>query len=148
MQILHVNMPAVGTQKFARFPGTTGDFASTADDAAFSAPTDFSLLFLGSLDDWSPVGGMAFLTHFLNTGNQRAFSFLQAGEADVGNLRLSLSTNGSTVSTVNASAAHGFTDGTTHWILVTRASGSGDVKFYTAPYTPGDMSPPDRKSVV
>ena len=125
--------------KFCRFPGTSGDYASAPDNAAFSALTDFSVLCLVSLDDWTPATSNIFAAHSTNTGNQRSWNFAQITG---NNLRLNLSTAGTALTAHTADAAHGFTDGTVHWVMVTRASASGDVKFYTAAYVPGSVAPP------
>jgi hypothetical protein len=124
---------------FCRFPGTSGDYASTPDNAAFSAMSNFSVMALVSLDDWTR--GDTFMAHRLTTGNQRAFTFYCAA---AGTLGLDTSSDGTGAgTTVNAStSATGFTDGTLHWVLVTRNSSDGAVKFYTADYVPGSTVPP------
>lgn len=123
-----------------RFPGTSGDYGSAPDDAAFSALSDFSVVVLASLDDWTPpTTSNTFMGHQNTVGDQRSWNFTQVNAS---NLRLAISTDGITLSNHLATAAHGFTDGTAHWLLVTRDATSADVKFYTADVVAGSVAPP------
>lgn len=131
--------PRPNAYKLARFPGTSGDYASTPDNAAFSALTDFSVAALVSLDDWTPAANNTVLGHFSTTGDQRSHAFQVRV---TGELRLNLSTTGTGSTGYDSVSTVGFTDGTPHWILVTRASASGEIKFYTADYTAGVVTPP------
>lgn len=123
----------------ARFPGTSGDYATAPDNAAFSALTDFSVVALVSLDDWTPAAFTDIASHHSTTGNQRSWRF---GVDTAGRLALVLSTNGTAASTFMSTVATGFTDGTKNWVLVTRASASGNLNFYTAAYSAGTFTPP------
>jgi hypothetical protein len=125
----------------ARFPGTSGDYASTPDDAAFSALTNFSVLYLGSLTDWTPAAQTTLVSHLLTTGNQRAWRVYVKTDGVLGLQTTSDGTGGT--STLNESTvANSFTNGTINWILITRNSTTGVVKFYTAAYVLGSVAPP------
>lgn len=113
----------------ARFPGTSGDYASTPDNAAFSALTDFSVLLRVAADDWTPAAVGDFAAQYVVSGNQRSWIFRTN---TAGNFVLALSTSGTAATTYPSTATNGLTNGTTYWVLVTRASASGDIKFYTA----------------
>lgn len=118
----------------------TNDSISTPDNAAFSALGDFSLVFLFSANDFTPAGQQTVASHLTTTGNQRSWRFFLQTD---GTWNLQLSTNGSTSSTATSSAASGYTDGVVRWGLITRATGTGDVKFYTGPVWDGaSVAPP------
>lgn len=132
-------VPHIPAVYYAVFPGASGDYASTPDNAAFSALGDFSIVARLSADDWTPATLQVIASQYNSTGNQRSwfFAFLATGE-----LRLAVSTDGSSISgSATSTAAPSFTDATTYWVLVTRTSSSGDVKFYTAADT-GSSTPP------
>ena len=128
-------------RRLARFPGTSGDYASTDDNAAFSALTDFSVLFLGSLDDWTPGTLQAIISQYGGAGD-RSWRFTVLGTASSYVLRLLMSSDGTATFFADSTVAPTVTDATVYWILFTRESASGEVKFYQAAHTAGMLTPP------
>lgn len=128
--------------RLARFPGSGGAYASTPDSAAFSALGSFSMIFLGSMADYTPGADQSIMGHLATTGSQRSWRLSMNGSTNIGKFQMQTSSNGSS-NTINVcSVTSGISDGDVKWILVTRNTSNGQVKFYTAPFTPGDVSPP------
>lgn len=123
--------------RYAVFDGTN-DWASVPDAAGFSALGDFSVVVAVEMNDWTPGVITTLMSHQNATGNQRSWDF---GVQTDGTLRLRKSTNGSTNNDSVSTAAPAFVNGVTYWVLVTRATGTGNVNFYTAPWT-GSVTPP------
>lgn len=121
----------------------TGDYLTTPDAAGFSALGDFSIVARVNATDWTPTVSGAIASQY-GAGGARSFRFILVG-ASAGTLRLVQSTGGTTVVTATSTSAPSFTDGTTYWVMVTRASSSGDVKFYTAADN-GSNTPPSSGS--
>lgn len=124
----------------ARFPATSGDYASCPDATDISGLTDLSAVALLSLDDWTPTGNQTIISHLSTTSNQRSWRLYVT--ATDGKLNFDLSTDGINPQTATSSAAPSFTDATMYWVLVTRKSSNGEVKFYTASYSSGTFTPP------
>ena len=119
----------------------TGDYLTTPDAAGISGFGDFSVVALVALDDWTPAAQCGIATQWLITGNQRSWTF---EVTTAGKLNSAFSTDGAfgTVTTATSSAAVSASDGTAIWVLVTRTSSSGTVKFYTATATDGSSTIP------
>lgn len=123
---------------YVTFDGT-GDFASVPDDAGFSGLSDYSVVTLAALTDWTPADADTLMAH-RGGAPQVSWSFVVV--ATTGVLRLSQSLAGTTVVNADSTAAPTVSNGDYLWVLVTRASGAGTVKFYTAPRVPGSVTPP------
>ena len=108
----------------------TGDYLTTPDAAGFSAPGDFSIVARLRATDWTPANAVTVASHYGSAGN-RSYRLTLVGSSS-GTLRLTVSTDGTAITSIDSTVAPSFTDGTTYWVLMTRASSSGDVKFYTA----------------
>jgi len=123
----------------ARFPGTSGDYASTPDAAGFSGLSDFSVVALVSADDWTPAAVQRLASHWNATGNQRSWILTNT---TTNLLQLQISSDGTTANTYVSTVAAGFTNATMYWIAVTRKSSDGVIKFYKANYSAGTFTPP------
>lgn len=126
----------------ARFPQTSGDNATTPDAAGFSALGDFSVILLVSLDDWTPTAQNDVFCHSAYGTANRSWSVVVT---TAGRLGLGLSTSG-TSETQYTSNVLGYADGTMKWLLITRASSTGTIKFYDAAYTAGVSTIPASSS--
>ena len=115
----------------------TGDYLTTPDAAGFSAPGDFSIVARLRATDWTPASFQVIVSHAPASPDLSWRLQLQP----TGELRLVLSTTGTGSTSYTSTSATGFTDGTTYWVAVTRASSSGDIKFYTAADN-GSNTPP------
>jgi hypothetical protein len=115
---------------------TTGNsWASTPDSAANSVTGDIDLRARVKMNDWTQAGD-AILADKFGSGQKTFEWYMSAG----GNLTCVWSTNGSANIASQSTAATGFTDGTTHWVRVTRASATGQVIFYTSNDTTTDSA--------
>lgn len=123
----------------ARFPGTSGDYASTPDAAGFSALSDFSVVALVSADDWTPTADKRIASHWNSTGNQRSWVVTNT---TTNLITLTLSSNGTAANVYASTTAASFTNATMYWICVTRKSSDGVIKFYKANYSAGTFTPP------
>ena len=109
-------------------PGTTGNYASCPDSVSTSITGDFDIRWFGSLDDWTPAGTTTLVAK--DSGStQRSFMVVVLTS---GVLRLYVSMNGSSVSSVDSTVAPTVTNGALLWIRVTRASATGATTFYTS----------------
>jgi hypothetical protein len=126
----------IGNGVSVTFQGVVGNYASASD---ISALGDMSVLTLSSATDWTPSGNRAWMSHFLGTGNNRSWGFRLVGTT--GRLRIVLSTDGINATAYDSTASPTITDGAQLWTLVTRNATTGDIKFYTSPYT-GSRTPP------
>lgn len=116
--------------RFGYFPGTSGSYASTPDNAAYPAYNDIDIRVRVAMDDWTPAAASTLMAKYVVTGNQRQFRFYVRAD---GKLQYDFSLNGSDFQPAVSTAATGFLDGSAQWVRVTRAVMSGDVIFYTAP---------------
>lgn len=122
-----------------QFNGPANDWASIPDNAAFSALTDFSCICRVNMTNWNPSGAQAFMGHYdTNPVNSKAFRFLNPGVSS--KIRLTLSFTGSDNFNYTSTVGVPFSSGSP-WVGFTRASGTGTIKFYTAPDT-GTSTPP------
>jgi hypothetical protein len=111
--------PAEGA--YVYFPGTTTDYMSVPDEAALDLTGDFDLRARVALDDWTPA----------------ATTFI-AGKIE--SYMLNVNTDGTLLlwcyipgfAGAASTVPTGTADGAARWVRVTRASSSGDVKFYTS----------------
>jgi len=109
--------------------GTSGNYASTPDSAAASVTGDIDIVCRCALADWTPAATSAIVSKW-HVSAKRSYEFAVVTS---GSLRLRISTVGSDTVTVGSSTvATGFANGSTHWVRVTRESGSGSVKYYTS----------------
>lgn len=113
--------------RYISLPGSNGDFVSTPDAAAFSALSDFSVAVYLSMNDWTPAATSFLMCH---NGN-RSWTLALATN---GTLRLQLSNTDVAFQTqAFSTVAPTVSDGTAIWLLVTRETVAGNIKFYTAP---------------
>ncbi|CAB4180548.1 Bacteriophage lambda, GpL, minor tail [uncultured Caudovirales phage] len=123
-----INFP---TAEYLLLTGGVNNGASTPDSAAASVTGDIEIIAKLSMDDWTPASNSEILSKWHITGSQRAYDFRVS---TAGKLQFRFSTTGSdTVTATASSVAVSFTDGSIGYVKVTRASGSGDVKYYTSP---------------
>jgi hypothetical protein len=113
---------------YTYFPNFDGSYASTPDSAALSITGNIDMRTRVAANDWTPVGIRHLLAKRASTTTISYNFYLDT----TGCLGWVSSANGSTIRLVISSVATGFTDGTAHWLRVTRNSATGDVKFYTA----------------
>lgn len=116
-----------------RLPGSGSSRINTPDIASLSFLGDLDVRCLVSLDDWTPAGAQALLSHWLATGNQRSW-LLRVDAA--GTLSFLWSADGTATVTALSTAGTGRTNGLHLWVRVTHDVDNGatgnDVKFYTS----------------
>ena len=92
-----------------------GNYLSVPDEAAFDITGDLCIVAKIAPDSWTPASTASFVSKWLSTGNQRSWQFSVTA---LGQLRFKAS-SGSSDTVAAASAALGYTDGTSHWVAVT-----------------------------
>ena len=95
-----------------RLPGSSGDYASAPDTAAYNLNDTFFLAAFAALDDWTPGAVCSLIGQFTAAGNQRAYLLRIGGS---GNIQMQASDNGTTNETAS-SGIPGFANGTAHWV--------------------------------
>ncbi len=108
-------------------PGKFGNYASSPDSSALSITGDIDIRVRVKMTDWTPATSNGLVGKWTTTSNQRSYEFFVITN---GKLQLDISSLGSDTVTAQSTVATGGTDGTQYWVRVTRASASGDVKFY------------------
>lgn len=110
--------------------GDAGSYASTPDDVAVDITGDIDVRAMIAPVDWTPNTDSCIAAKYATTSDQRSWHLtLQPA----GNLRFAWSTDGTSGGVTNHdSVVTGYTNGTTHWVRVTRDSTTGDVVFYTS----------------
>lgn len=123
--------------KYARLSGAPTSFASTPDNAAFSSPTNFSVLVSASADVWASGVFVILMAHRMGAAD-RAFHFavLQDGQ-----IQLSVSTDGVNLPAVGTSGLS-LVNLLPYWFLATRESATGTINIYVASADPGIVTSP------
>ena len=121
--------------KAAYLDGVSGSYVSTPDSAAASVTGDIDIRVRATMDDWT-TGATSLVAKQSGT-SQRSYRFELANTT--GAPVLAWSPDGTTNNTVTSSGtdggaalATGFTDGTEHWLRVTRNATSGNIDFYVS----------------
>jgi hypothetical protein len=119
-------------QQYVYFPGVDSNYCSVPDSAALSVTGDIDIRIKLAMDDWTPA-----LTQVLFSKDQSALRSWVLDMPANGRPRFSWSEDGTTVATVQATAATGFTDAEAHWLRVTLdvnggSGGIGRATFYTS----------------
>lgn len=110
-------------------PGGSADYVSTPDSPANSIPGDIDIRIKLAAADWTPAASReVLLAKITNTG---VFAW-QFAILSNGALELILSTDGSNIGPAASTVATGFTDGTEHWVRVTRRQSDGRQQFFTS----------------
>jgi hypothetical protein len=117
-----------GVPNYLDLPGAVGDYASTPDSAAVSITGDIDLRLKMEAADWTPTVANYLISKAVTSG-QYAYNF---GLGAAGTIFIRVSTDGTTFITGTSTVATGFVDGTTNWVRVTRAAGTGAINFYTS----------------
>lgn len=104
----------------------------TPDSAAASITGNIEIIARVTMNDWTPGVGVMMAFVDKNSSDTSGYRF---GMNSTDRLRLDVYVAGA-LRTALCTAATGFTDGTTHWLRVTRDSATGNVNFYTS--TPED----------
>lgn len=104
-----------------------GAYASTPDTAALDIVGNIDIRVRCAAEDWTPAAEQMPIAKNSSATNNRswAFSVLATGQ-----LQLSWSTNGTTVTVAQSTVETGFEDGTAHWIRATLVTASGTATFY------------------
>lgn len=113
-------------------PGVAGNYASTPDSVLNSVTTDIDVVVKVHVDDWTPAVEQLFYGKG-DTGSQRSWLF---GVNTGGNLIAYFSSNGTAWlggAAYASTVPTGFVDGSVNFIRFTRASGSGNLNFYSSP---------------
>lgn len=132
--------PLIGEQsQYIDLPGTSGNYASTPDSAAVSITGDIDIRVRVSMDDWSPAATQRFLAK--EVVGDRSYGI---GINSTPRLLFRYSVDGTTALESGATAATGFTDGTTHWLKITRVASTGVIRFFTA----DDVATTDTDSIT
>lgn len=116
--IMPLGMPWIG------LPGTSGHYISTPDTAALDLTGDIEIVMRLSMDDWTPAA----IQTILGKGNTAYRVYINTN----GTITLGVYVSG-VERTPTSSAAPSINNGVDMWLKVTRASGSGNTNFYTAP---------------
>ena len=123
------NTTGIEGVQYGELPGTAWAYFSTPDSVANSITGDIDIRVKVALADWTPAADSELVGKSSGAG-QLSYDFLI--DATTGKLDLFISTDGTAFSYNQSSAATGFTDGTTHWVRVTRVASSGVITFYTS----------------
>lgn len=107
--------------------GVAGNYASRSDFAF--ATSEVELVARIAMNDWTPSGLQAVVAKDNDT-NQRSLLF---GVNASGHLSLSLSADGSALTTVTSGVATSFSDMAAGWVKATWRASDGRTQFFTAP---------------
>lgn len=138
MSVRSLRRGAIAASRVAAPVGTTvlritanGPYASTPDSVANSVTGDIDLRVQLSLDDWTPSTTSGVLVNKYTQPSERTVQWF-VSTSGPGLLQAIFSTNGGADLSGASSVATGFTDGTAHWLRVTRVASSGLRTFYTS----------------
>ncbi len=109
-------------------PGAAANYISTPDSTALSVTGDIDIRVRAALDDWTPASGPDLISKW-GSSPQQGWDF---NVVNNGKLRFYISSTGSNQSSVDSSAATGFTDGSIQWVRATWRASDGRVQFFTA----------------
>src|SRR5690606_13066716 len=100
-------------------PGVSGNYASTPDSEAVSITGDIDIRVKVAMDDWTPASVQTLVAKIVPPDQESwRFQLLASGA-----ISFVISTDGVNDAVSQASsAATGFSDGTEHWVRVTRAA--------------------------
>lgn len=129
------HLPFTGQKYLANF-AVAGNYASTPNAAANQITGSIDVRVKVAMKDWTPSAANGLIGKTSGAGNRSwrfevnaasgALSFQWSQDGTTGISELSSATDG------GAQLGTGFTDGTTHYVRVTRNSTTGDVNFYTS----------------
>jgi len=104
-----------------RLPGTAENYVSTPDSAANSVTGDIDVRVKVAMDDWTPGTENVLVSHAAGAPGWKFAIRTPGGQLGYTHFG---------VADWTATTGTGFTDGTVHWVRVTRNVTTGDVKFY------------------
>lgn len=122
-------LPYAGTP-YVYLPGVSGNSLQVPDAAALDITGDIDIRVRVALDDWTPAGNMALIAKD-DLGSNQSYRFQLTTSGTLSFIYSPTGSGGGLV-TATSTTATGVTDGSAKWVRVTRATGSGDVKFYTS----------------
>lgn len=108
------------------WPGTTGNYWSTPDDAAFSGAGELDVRFAYAADDWTPTNVDTIIGQYGASG-QRSW---RVGINTSGYLQLITSANGTTLSTRDSGVRVAAVDGQVMACRVTWDNATGETRYY------------------
>lgn len=115
------------------FTGASGAYASTPDTAVLDIVGDLDLRAHVQLADWTPASDVMLISKAQASGTSRSYAL---SVLTTGAIRVTWSTDGSTLTTKDSTVVTGFIDGTEHWVRATLDVNNGasgnDVKFWTS----------------
>lgn len=114
---------------YLELPGVAGNYASTPDSAAVSVTGDIDVRIQLSLNDWTP-SATANLFAKRVAGTQESWRLVLGTTGFLSFVPCSDGVND--LAFQSASAAVGFTNGTKHWLRVTRVAATGVMNYYTS----------------
>lgn len=124
-----LDWPGDNAGSYVYLPGVAGNSLSTLDATPLDITGDIDIIVHVALDDWTPAAQSTLVAKYA-TGGGTPLSYLLDVNTG-GTLRFLGSLDGTTAGVnVSSSVATGVTDGQAKWVRVTRASASGEVKFY------------------
>ena len=101
---------------YVYLPGVAENYMSIPDAATLDIVGDIDLRVQVAMDDWTPTSNSVVLSKYNSTGNQKSFRFFVL---TTGVLRLVISSDGSTDTSIDSTVATGITDGAVKWVRVT-----------------------------
>jgi len=117
------------SEPYLDLPAVAANYGSTPDSAANSITGDIDFRWRVGANDWTPAATQMFCAKF-GVAGMRSFQFFMTS---AGLLRLLTSSDGTgNDSSQASSAAVGFTDGTLHWVRVTRVAATGVLQYFTS----------------
>lgn len=122
-----INGTATLVDNYLSLPGTSGNYASTPDSATISITGDIDIRIDMAMTDWTPSSATAVPLVDKSDGISGYRFVMQSSNF----LRLDVFVGGS-LRIPTCSALTGFTDGSRHWVRVTRASATGNTNFFTS----------------
>lgn len=128
----------MGAQTYLSLPGVSGAYASTPDTAALDIVADIDIRADIAATDWTPAAVQSIVCKSVAAGNQRSW---RLDLATTGRPSFLWYPDGSTQTTVNASAAPTVANGERYALRVTfdvdNGAGQNVATFYTAPTLAG-----------
>ena len=98
---------------YVQLDGTSGDYIYTPDSAATSFDNDIEVVMRVRVTDWSAAAIQTLVGKYLPTGNQRSWRFYTN---TAGNIGLTASADGTSVTTVTVTPTNPLPDDTWIWI--------------------------------
>jgi hypothetical protein len=109
--------------------GNTNNNCTTPNAANNRITGDITMIWNIAMLDWTPATTEIIVSKDGTIAGSRSYNF---NMQSTGRPRISFSTDGTNMTSIDCTAATGYTDNTSHFIAVERTSSDGSVRFYTS----------------